>query len=224
MNKLLIISSIVLLSAVAVCAQSFDDLSVMHVKEFDSITIRYDEGLTEIINKPIENERGIKALVTRLIKDSPTLYLVTFDPGPSGDPEFIISEIRENKGQKLISLRGEELIIPGNGVLYTSGSADMMFETRKKFLLHDGVIKEVKQPFYYVGLKTKLKRSIDLFSEPTNKQIIAHLPEGSRVEVLINKENDYLIKTPFGLVGWLKINDGEQCGSELVEGICFHGD
>jgi hypothetical protein len=223
MNKILI-SLIVLLNAVTAYAQSFEGLAVMHPKEFNTITIHYDKAITEIINKPVENDRGIKALVTRLVKDSPTRYLVTFDPGPSGDPEFIIYEMQDGKEKNIISLPGEELVIPGNGILYTSCFADRMFNTQKKFLLHDEIITEVQQPFYYVGLQTKLRKSLALFGDPSYKEIIAQLPAGSKVEVLINKENDYLIKTPFGLVGWLRINYGEQCGSEPVEGICFHGD
>jgi hypothetical protein len=108
--------------------------------------------------------------------------------------------------------------------MYTSGLADQMFNTRKKFVLHNGTIEEVHQPFYYVGLKTKVKKAITIFDDPLYEKPIAQLPEGAQVEVLLNKENDYLVKTPFGLVGWLKINYGEQCGSESVEGVCFHGD
>lgn len=85
-------------------------------------------------------------------------------------------------------------------------------------------VEEDHQPFYFVGLKTKVKKLIVLYGDLSYEKPIAQLPKGSQVEVLINKENDYLLKSPFGLVGWLKINYGEQCGSESVEGICFHGD
>ncbi len=223
-NRLIIISSIVLLSTVVAYADSFENLAVMDVTGFNTIKIRYDKAITKIINEPIKDEREIRVLVTRLVKDSPARYLVVFDPGPSDDPEFIIYQIEDNKEKKLISLRGQELIMPGNGVLYTSGLVDMMFNTRKKFILRDGIIEEVHQPFYYVGLETKVKKSIVIFEDLSYKKPIAQLPEGSKVEVLINKENDYLLKTPFGLVGWFKINYGEPCGSELIEDICFHGD
>ena len=224
MNKLILIIAIVLFSTVVAYADSFENLSVLDVTGFNTIKIRYDKGITKIINEQIKDDRGIRVLITNLAKNSPVRYLIVFDPGPSGDPEFIIYEIKDNNEQKLISLPGEELIIPGNGVLYTSGSTDMMFNTRKKFHLHDGIIEEVQQPFYYVGLITQVNKSIILYEDLSYKKAIAQLPEGSSVEVLINKGNNYLIKTPFGLVGWSKINYGEQCGSESVEDICFHGD
>jgi len=224
MHRLLTISSIVLLYAVIAYADSFENLSVLDVAGFNTIKIRYDKAITEIINEPIKDDRGIRVLATHLVKNSPARYLIVFDPGPSDDPEFIIYEIENNREKKLISLRGEELIIPGNGVLYTSGFVDLMFNTRKKFILNNGIIEEVQQPFYYVGLKTIVKKPIVLYGDLSYKKTLTQLPEGSKVEVLINKENDYLLKTPFGLVGWFKINYGEQCGSELIEGICFHGD
>ncbi len=224
MHRLLTISSIVLLYAVMAYADSFENLSVMHVKGFNTIKIRYDREITEIINELTKDEREIRVIITRLVKNSPARYLIVFDPGPSGDPEFIIYQIADNTKKKIISIRGEELIIPGNGVLYSTGFVDMMFNTRRKFLFHDGLIEEVQQPFYYVGLSTRVKRSIALYGDLSYKKQIAQLPEGSAVEVLINSNSDYLIKTPFGLVGWIKINYGEQCGSELIQGICFHGD
>lgn len=223
-KQLTTITALVLICTVMAHADSFEDLSVMHVKDNDMITIRYDRNITEIINKPIEGEAEVKVLVTRLLKSSPARYLIVFDPGPSADPQFIIYQVVGDTNKKIISIPGEELIIPGNGVIYSSGFANMMFNTRRKFQFSGGLVEEVKQPYYYVGLTTNVKRAITLHEDLTYKKPVAQLPEGANVEVLLSKGNDYLLKTPFGLVGWFKINYGEQCGSEAIEGICYHGD
>lgn len=220
----LIISALVLFSTVAAYADSFENLSVMDVTGFNTIKIRYDKAITKIINEPIKDDRGIRVLVTHLVKNSPARYLIVFDPGPSDDPEFIIYEIDNNREKKIISLGGQELILPGNGVLYTSGFVDMMFNTRKKFVLHDGIIEEVRQPFYYVGLKTLVNTEVILYEDTSYNKEIAKLPNGSKVEVLINSKNDYLLKTPCGLVGWVRINYGEACWSATIKDLCFHGD
>jgi hypothetical protein len=41
--------------------------------------------------------------------------------------------------------------------------------------------------------------------------------------VLNEGEDWYLIKTPFGLVGWLKIEDFSQ-EADTIEGLYFRGD
>lgn len=51
----------------------------------------------------------------------------------------------------------------------------------------------------------------------------AVLPKGSTVTVLVNKGDNYLIKTPFGLLGWLKIKGGSQEDTPIL-GIYWRGD
>jgi hypothetical protein len=56
------------------------------------------------------------------------------------------------------------------------------------------------------------------------------LPANSEIEVLLASKKaeygyDFLIKSPYGLVGWTTF-EGQYslCGMEIIKGICFHGD
>ena len=97
-----------------------------------------------------------------------------------------------------------------------------MFDQRKKFRLEKDKIIEVLQPYYYVGLESKVKKRINIYSTPQQDEVVASLPEGSPVTVLLNKGEQYLLKTSFGLVGWVLIPGGSQ--ETPIEGLYFAGD
>lgn len=117
---------------------------------------------------------------------------------------------------------GVHLVSPGNGVLYVSGHTNNMYDQRKKYELKNGKFSEIAQPYYYVGVKAKLKDRLSIFSDLSQKVEVARLGKGSNVEVLINKDDNYLIKTEHGLLGWAKIAYGNQ--ETIIEGIYFRGD
>ena len=117
----------------------------------------------------------------------------------------------------------QPLIIPGNGSIYISGHTDNMFDTRKKFIYDGNKFNELIQPFYYVGLETFTIKPITLFSDTTLSNPVASLPENSEIEVLINRNDLYLIRTSFGLTGWLKIGPVSPDYSP-IKGLYFAGD
>ena len=119
---------------------------------------------------------------------------------------------------------GLEFYIPGTGAIYASGHTNTMFDTRRKYVLQGNELVEVKQPFYWVGLESKAKKDLVLYSGKDGKETIARIPKGSALTVVLNEsESWYLIKTPFGLVGWLKIDGGSQ-EADTIEGLYFRGD
>lgn len=164
------------------------------------------------------------------LKYSKTFYTIDYDPGPSGDPHFIVYQKLDDKLIRLDLFAGLELIVPGDGTIYVSGKANDFFNRRRKYVLKNGALKEVEQPYYYVGVKTTNARPIDIYTDKTYQNKVAHLPANSQIEVLLASRQaeygyDFLIKSPYGLVGWLTV-EGQYglCGMETIKGICFHGD
>ena len=194
--------------------ESFSNLSTVEIKVTPtySVYVSYDKNVTKIIKRKLhENDLGFGApfrvISTILDKRDKKEYTIDFQEGLSADPSFTIYENRIDGLVYINSFNGDHLIIPGNGGIYISGHVNSMFNIRRKYELSEGELKEVVQPFYYVGLKTITLKSLELRSETDNKEIIAYIPKNSEIEVLINKVNHYLIKTSFGLIGWAEITD-----------------
>ena len=225
-------------------AQAFEHLSTLQIKGYFTYTIRFDSTVTNVLNERIDEEYGgcltVKAITTRLSQTSKSEYLVIFCEGMSVDPFFEIYRIVGEKQEidssfqiyaiinetkrKIGGISGLEIVIPDNGHVYVSGHTNNMFNMRRKFTLKDNQLEEIKQPFYYVGLVTETTQSVNLYADISSKEIVAQLPAGYGVEVLINKGNNYLIKTPFGLTGWISIPFGTFSEQTPIKGIYFAGD
>jgi hypothetical protein len=223
--RLLMPFALIVFTPIVASAEPFQHLSVLQVKGayMDSV-VRYNKATTRILNEPVKDSyhTPVRVLITRIFDTSGEEYLVIFDPGPSFDPVFKIYRVSNGKEQEIKTIPGEELIIPGNGDIYSIVLANEYFNKRRKYSLKGEALEEIKQPFYYVGLVSKTRMAIDLYADFDLVTKIAHLPEDSDIEVLINKDYNYLIKTPFGLLGWAQLRGG--CGEEAIKGLCYHGD
>jgi hypothetical protein len=199
----------------------------------DVILLHYNKSLSTVINQPMQEgdkdwsdffgNQIIKLVDTRINEKEDTKYRIFYSPGMSADPSFIIARVDKDSLVYLEGLNGFELYIPGDGNLFIEGHVNNMFNERKKFRIQDDSIVEVPQPFYYVGLKTTTGKAIQLFSDTTFSTPVAALPANSEVEVLINKNAYFLLKTPFGLTGWITIPSSEQ-GELTLKGIYYNGD
>ena len=159
------------------------------------------------------------------IQDSLTIL---FDGGMSDDPEFSIYR----KDQKLLGhVSCVEMYINASGLVYTAGHANNMFNRRRKFQIQKDTLMEIKQPYYYVGIKGPVQKDITLYRGKTGTETVAQLPKGYEVEVLLAEplakdyETDYLflVRTDFGLVGWLRLTNEDMFGGVLTE-LFFNGD
>lgn len=164
------------------------------------------------------------------------LVNIFYTPGPSVDPRFSITD-KDNK--PIWKEFAEEMCINSSGIIYTSGNINKMFNQRMKFQLANGKVTEIPQPFYYVDVKGKLLKPIKLYSQKNNSgEVVATLPIGYEVEVLLAEpetdtdENgikkqmmNYLLRTSFGLVGWLQLTEGDAYHlNPIVKGLGFLGD
>ena len=159
---------------------------------------------------------------------------ILFTPGASGDPQFRISDA---KNKVLWEQVADEMCINGNGVIYTAGNTDKMFNERRKYQLSGNKIVETKQPFCYVGFKGKLLKSVTLYSQKEGGTVVANLPAGYEIEVLLAEEDytageygeglpmNYLACTAFGLVGWLRLTkDDVHNSNPVLRGLGYMGD
>jgi hypothetical protein len=158
---------------------------------------------------------------------------ILYSPGASMDPTFRITDAKNNVIWEHFV---EELAIDGRGVIYTSGNINHMFNMRGKFKLADGKVTEVKQPFLYVGVLGKMLKPAKLYSAKTGGDVVASLPVGYEVEVLLAEDyqkfgNDvvqpraFLVRTKFGLVGWLILSEADATHFDpIIKGLGYMGD
>lgn len=189
--------------------------------------ISYDPALSKLITKPVgKKEEGApevtRVLSTRLNREADDRYFVDFDPGPSADPSFTISD--EKTGKRIGQIGANALVLPGNGFIYAIGRSNNMHEERQKFLLREGELVEVKQPYSYIGLDSKANVPITLTSGQGKGEVVANIPKGDSLQVVLRDEEYLLIKTQFGLVGWWKMNTDVTADSADIEGIYYAGD
>lgn len=159
---------------------------------------------------------------------------ILFTPGPSADPLFRISNA-ENK--VLWEQVADEMCINANAIIYTAGNTDKMFNERRKYQLSGNKVIESKQPFCYVGVKEKLLKPVTLYSQKTDGMVVANLPVGYEIEVLLADDDypideygeglpvNYLARSAFGLVGWLRLtNDDIHHSNPVLRGLGYMGD
>ncbi|NOU61995.1 hypothetical protein [Marinifilum caeruleilacunae] len=148
-----------------------------------------------------------------------------YTEAPSDDPTFIAIY----KGKVILEESGSTLHFKGN-TLYIEGNANSYFDKKRKFQFVNNSYQEVTQPFYYIGLKGNLNYPIQIYKTEQFKEKLAYLPKDYKIEVLMGKTGgEYddlekvLIKTEFGLIGWLNFKD-IAFERPMVDGLYFHGD
>jgi hypothetical protein len=187
----------------------------------------------------------IKWLKTKIASSSAEYYLYE-DPGASGDNSigFYIKTkngVFVNVGTTAVGLK-----IPGDGFLYTKSHINEFFVTYRKYKINDkGMIEEVPQQQFYVGLKTKSNKIITVYTATDLKDVAFKIAKGSGVYVDSFIQSDittgrglFFVKNADGKTGWVSIEDtgaNMQCvisktGEVLsspetsLPGLCYFGD
>lgn len=209
----------------------FRGLNALHLKNED-VTLYYDPEKSKILKGAHPeakeyDEAGVfisRPLRSELLGAGKGFFTIDCDSGPSWDPSCTFKQEANGKLKEVARISGLHFALPGNGIIYVSGHNDTMFNVRKKYEWRDGIFAEIKQPFSYVGLETTTKDNIQIFSSQDYTQIVAALPKGSPITVVLNQGDHYLVKTPFGLLGWVRIRDGVLQEDSPIVGIYFAGD
>jgi len=166
--------------------------------------VLFDKSITNIIHEQASGDT-IDLFITRLEHKSPSQFLVRHWPGPSEDPIFIFYCIENTDTVYFGTFYADIVIIPGNGFVYTQSRTNNMFNIIRKYEIIDNTFAEVEQPYYWVGLQSKLLQDVTLYSDTCMINPVANLTKDQEVMVLLNYNDLYLIKTPFGLTGWIRI-------------------
>jgi len=203
----------------------FPGLKTHEIKGYLTAVIHYDPQITQPVGKRLTGEDEplvVRVFRTRLDRAKDEWYFVDYEEGPSVDPYFVIT--REGSEEPAGTIPGVHLYLPGNGSIYTSGHANTMFDEHRKYTVRSGQLVETKQPFLSVGIEGKAKKDLTIYSTPAQKEAVAAIPKGAPMTVLLADDADhYLIKTAFGLVGWVTIPADSQ-EAMVIEGLFFAGD
>ena len=160
------------------------------------------------------------AMTSAISRGSNEVYKIVLSTFVSSDPNFMFFNVAEGKPDEYIgSAAGTKLSIPGDGFLYTECRSNSKFNVTRKFKTVNNKITEVKQPFYFVGLKTRTLAKLDLLAEPESKEVVYEVQTGDTVEVLISTadQNHFLIRTEFGVIGW--ITESSDREATTLEGV-----
>ncbi len=220
-------------------AQAFPELKAYILKDLDigldeHITIYFNpENSQKVSEKHPQseqiNDEGInikRALRGELLGKGKGQFIVDCDSGLSADPSCtILKENMDGTTHDVGQMSGLNFIMPGNGYIYVTGHTNNMFNERKKYEWKNNRFSEVTQSSYYVGLESHTTKAIVLVESKNSSKVIASLPANAPVTVLINEGDYYLIKTPFGLTGWLKLDIANgMLENTPVKDLYFRGD
>ena len=143
---------------------------------------------------------------------------VVFSNGASDDPYFEFYPLNANGEytKSVLGVAATTLYIPNGKNVYAEGWTNSMFNYRRKFSFDGATFQEVKQPMYYVGIQTTVqnvernkKSYLTLYQDKTKRKKVAVLPQGSEIEVLLADGPEwYLVRSSFGLVGWVYVVEG----------------
>jgi len=170
--------------------------------------------LSPMLNKRLSilkknNQKHADKLIFKLLGEKVS---ISYIEGPSGDNNFLVQY--KNKS---IELLGATLLVSEAGYFYLQGRDDYDYTIRKKFKLTSKGLKEVKQSAYLVDMECTLSKNAVLYEKKHGKgAIVARLPERKKVRVLLHdttiiddmSSDQYLVSTPFGLVGWVSSTSG----------------
>jgi hypothetical protein len=191
------------------------------------VFIHYVPALTTMVNDSIPRGGNfVRFIVAKLrlsARSADTLF-VEYTEGASADPGFIISLIEEDGPRRLgPPIFGLDFDAPGDGFFYVRGHTNSLFDMRRRFTVEGGNLREVKQPFYYVGLETKTLDRIKIFSDQSCSEVMDSLPKGAPVTVVLSDKWTFLLRFDHDILGWWTPKRPWQSAEE-IEGIYLKGD
>ena len=202
--------------------EPFDYLTKLYFGQNKRLMVKYNPKYTEVINKKLnelDEADPLKALqsyenfgtvlMKTKVKPNGDDYVVFFSSGPSADPTYYFFKDGDFSGSAFYIMT-HKLFIPANGNLYSIGYTGWTIEASKKYVVRNNDIKEVAQPFYYAGKKSKTERAIKLYATQQLRSVVASLPADYPVEIVLEdaENGQILVKTNFGLVGWVRTEMG----------------
>ncbi|MDZ7822115.1 MAG: hypothetical protein U5N26_10065 [Candidatus Marinimicrobia bacterium] len=201
----------------------------------------YHEGKAGVFNRscgqlpekdPFHASQGDRATMIKVMDYVPDStqgenYSILFSMGESADPHFLFFPGGET-GTAAFSIPADHLHLKGNGVIIARGSVNEMFTVNRKYLLENGRVREIKQPFYAVNLQSRTLESFPVYRSRRLRHTVTTVSAGENVNVLLAEFRDdyryYLIRSESGLCGWIKVKKGVWINDTPIKDLYFHGD
>lgn len=230
------------LNAIGQTKSYFPNLTIVTIDKTYKVLLGYDKSTTRLINKPcylldkndplhcyIDSVVDTWSFVGKFkIKNMEDSLNLKYSQGLSADPEFsILSET----GKELGKFSCLEFYINALGTIYTAGHVNNMYNKKRKFQILKDTIIEIQQPFNYVGVKGKTLKDITLYKSKIGDTVIAQIPKNQEIEIILAEgatedysiDYFYLVKTEFGLIGWLRLSKDDYQG-KVLENLFYKGD
>jgi hypothetical protein len=233
---------LIVLNAIGQTKSNFPNLAKVSIDKTYGVLFGYDKSTTRFINKPcylLDKNDPLHCYIDSVVdtwtfvakfknKNLEDSLNITYSQGLSADPEYSITS---KTGKKIGRFSCIEFYINSLGTIYTAGHVNNMFNRKRKFQILKDTIIEIQQPFNYVGVKGKTLKDITLYNDKIGNTIIAQIPKNYEIEVLLSEGNTedyrvdyyYLVKTEFGLIGWLRLSKDDYQGT-VIENLYYNGD
>ena len=117
----------------------------------------------------------------------------------------------------VMDLGDTEWYFPGNGFAYANSIQWGLCgpRTTRKFALSGGVLAEVQQPILALDATSEVMETMALYDAPQGTRVVATVPRGAHVQVIglqpgkvDDTDGPLLVRTPLGLLGWHRRNQG----------------
>ncbi|HCL57392.1 MAG TPA: hypothetical protein DHW82_10350 [Spirochaetia bacterium] len=205
-------------------SDSFQNLSKLEVeKDENPVSVYYSPAKASLVNQkasqlnnsspfyvsPQSEEaecEGKDVLVLKTKVDSKD-YALVYASCP--EKQFLIYEENGKEKKEVGNLPAETLYLPEDGAFYVSAQSQFKQPVKMKYVIKNGQLSEVKQPYYFVGINLTSNEEIAVYDSFELKNKIASIAKGKNMELLLTNDlysDKYLAKTEFGLVGWIQIN------------------
>lgn len=224
-------------------AEKLNDLKKDAIND-DEFIVHYDPKNSTFLNKALpstdEDEPQAYRVLRGKFAGTEEEYLMDCDEGMSGDPSCTIYPATAKTAPDPTednTLAGEQYYIPGNGYIYTDTDSNMFYETRSKFLLKGEKLKEIVQPYQYIGIDSTAENDFSLKGLDDKTYAVK---KGEKVRVILDDPNAFpidkdgystmnlLIQNARGETGWAAVKtfgvEEDDNKNPRIKDIIFHGD
>lgn len=181
---------------------------------------------------PFYHESGDSANFIRVMDYVPDeqngqLYNILFSMGESADSRYIFYKAGEYHEPAFV-IHTDHLHFRGRGEIIATGSVNEMFTISRKYKLKRGKIRELRQPFYAVDVRSRAVKDFDIYQSRRLRNNVTKIHQGEKLTVLAaefdKRYEYYLIRSDTGLCGWIRIEPGTWVDETPIQDLYYHGD
>jgi hypothetical protein len=179
----------------------------------EKVQLRYNPSIAEtmdIIMEPQEAGEGkaIRLIKTKIDGEEDREYYIDFRYGTEAGSRFVVS-LRDGENlRQLGEVYSLELIIPGDGRLYSSGPVNGAFLERRAFVVEENAVCEIEHPIMYREEGTIARKDAILYADERMTEVIEKITAGGKLTILLRQGDIYLVRTSSGQMGWVRSTGG----------------